>query len=75
MARPTRPGHTKSSRVQIKPIPEETNKQPTFMTKRIVLMLFATVALVVGAVGCRTAHGAGEDIENAGQKIQEHTPP
>jgi predicted small secreted protein len=45
------------------------------MTKRIVLLLFAAAALVVGSVGCRTAHGAGEDIENAGQAIQEHTPP
>ena len=45
------------------------------MTKRIVLLLLATMAIVVGSVGCRTAHGAGEDIENAGQKIQEHTPP
>lgn len=45
------------------------------MMKRIVLLLFATLTLAFGAVGCRTAHGAGEDIENAGQKIQEHTPP
>ncbi|HZR19011.1 MAG TPA: entericidin A/B family lipoprotein [Verrucomicrobiae bacterium] len=45
------------------------------MIKRIVLLLFATMTLVLGAVGCRTAHGAGEDIEAAGQKIQEHTPP
>ena len=45
------------------------------MIKRIVLLLFAMIPLVFGAVGCHTVHGAGEDIENAGQKIQEHTPP
>jgi len=45
------------------------------MTKKLVLLLIAAVAIACGAVGCRTAHGAGEDIENAGQKIQEHTPP
>jgi len=50
-------------------------KNGTVMIKRIVLLLFATMTLVFGTVGCRTAHGAGEDIENAGQKIQEHTPP
>jgi len=45
------------------------------MTKKIVLLLIAAVAIVCGASGCRTAHGAGEDIEAAGQKIQEKTPP
>jgi predicted small secreted protein len=49
--------------------------QETVMIKRIVLLLFATVTLVLGSVGCRTAHGAGEDIQNVGQSIQEHTPP
>jgi predicted small secreted protein len=54
---------------------KRTTKKGLVMTKRIVLLLFATVALFVGAVGCRTVHGAGEDIEHAGQKIQQHTPP
>ena len=45
------------------------------MIKRIILLLCATMTLVLGSVGCRTAHGAGEDIERAGEKIQEHTPP
>ena len=49
--------------------------QQKVMIKRIVLLLFATLTLVLGSVGCRTAHGAGEDIEHAGQSIQEHTPP
>ena len=44
------------------------------MMKRLFLLLFATVTLL-GAVGCHTVHGAGEDIESAGQKIQDHTPP
>ena len=45
------------------------------MTKKVVFLLIAAVAIVCGASGCRTVHGAGEDIENAGAKIQEKTPP
>jgi predicted small secreted protein len=45
------------------------------MIKRIVLLLLYTVTLVLGSIGCHTAHGAGEDLEAAGQKIQEKTPP
>jgi len=45
------------------------------MMKRILIMLFALAVLVGAGTGCRTAHGAGEDMENAGQKIQENTPP
>jgi predicted small secreted protein len=45
------------------------------MIKRIILLAFAAATLVLGSVGCRTAHGAGEDLERAGQKIQEKTPP
>ncbi|HYG34565.1 MAG TPA: entericidin A/B family lipoprotein [Clostridia bacterium] len=41
------------------------------MTKRILLMLFAVVTLVAGVTGCRTAQGAGEDIESAGEVIQD----
>jgi len=44
------------------------------MIKRIFLLLFATVTLL-GAIGCHTVHGAGEDLEDAGQKIQDKTPP
>jgi predicted small secreted protein len=44
------------------------------MIKKLLLLLFAGIALV-SATGCHTAHGAGEDIEQAGEKIQEHTPP
>ena len=45
------------------------------MIKRIILLLLYTVTLVLGSIGCHTAHGAGEDLEAAGQKIQEKTPP
>jgi len=45
------------------------------MLKRILMALFAVAVLVAAGSGCRTAHGAGEDIEKAGEKIQEHTPP
>ena len=42
------------------------------ITQRLVLALIAVV-LTVAATGCRTAHGAGEDIENLGEKIQDGT--
>jgi predicted small secreted protein len=41
--------------------------------KQLVLGLFAGL-LIVAATGCKhTAHGAGEDIEKMGEKIQEKT--
>jgi predicted small secreted protein len=43
------------------------------MIKKILLLLFAASALVTSFTGCRTAHGAGEDMERAGQKIQDKT--
>ena len=42
--------------------------------KSFVLGLCAMVILVTLATGCRnTAHGVGQDIEKAGEKIQEKT--
>jgi predicted small secreted protein len=42
------------------------------MKKTILAVMLAFYALAV--VGCKhTAHGAGEDIEKAGEKIQEKT--
>ena len=42
------------------------------MKKTILAVMLAVYALAV--VGCKhTAHGAGEDIERAGEKIQEKT--
>ncbi len=42
--------------------------------QRLVLSLFAAALLVASTTGCKhTARGAGEDIENVGEKIQEKT--
>ncbi len=43
--------------------------------KRILILLFGMIALMNAVTACHTAHGAGEDIEDAGQKIQQNTPP
>ena len=55
------------------PACEETNM------KRALLALLAAFVLSSFVTGCHTARGAGEDLEHAGQKIQdkvdEHTPP
>ena len=41
--------------------------------KRIVVLLFVTIFLVIIGVGCNTAHGFGKDMENAGDSIQNGT--
>ena len=42
------------------------------MKKMILAVLL--VAYALAAVGCKhTAHGVGEDVEKAGEKIQEKT--
>ena len=43
------------------------------MIKKILLLAFAAFALIINTTGCRTAHGAGEDMERAGEKIQDKT--
>jgi len=41
---------------------------------RFVLSMFALALLALSAAGCRnTAQGIGEDVERAGEKIQEKT--
>lgn len=40
--------------------------------KNYILML-VIAAFAVVATGCNTAKGFGEDMENAGEKIQEET--
>lgn len=45
------------------------------MIRRLLLALCWAAVLTVSATACHTAHGAGEDIESAGQKIQNNTPP
>jgi predicted small secreted protein len=43
--------------------------------KLFKVLLFALVigAGIAGFTGCRTAHGFGEDMENAGESIQRGT--
>jgi predicted small secreted protein len=52
---------------------ENTTKED--MIKRLIIALFAAAVLSFVSTGCHTAHGAGEDISNAGQTIQNNTPP
>jgi len=41
---------------------------------RFLITLLASTILAVSAAGCKhTAHGAGQDIENMGEKIKEKT--
>ena len=41
--------------------------------KKLILTLLLGTALMTFVNGCRTAHGFGEDMERAGDKIQEGT--
>jgi predicted small secreted protein len=41
------------------------------MNKYIFLTLMTAIFLLAAGSGCRTAHGFGEDMQNAGEKIQE----
>ena len=40
--------------------------------KKLIFAFFIGALLAAG-VGCRTAHGFGEDMEHAGEKIQDKT--
>jgi predicted small secreted protein len=42
-------------------------------TKRMLLCLLLAVAGQIIFAGCHTAHGFGEDLESAGQSIQQKT--
>jgi len=42
------------------------------MKKLVLAFLLGAVFVAVGS-GCRTAHGFGEDMQKAGDKIQEKT--
>lgn len=42
------------------------------MKKAIFAFLLGTVLMAIGS-GCRTARGFGEDMEKAGDKIQQKT--
>ena len=41
--------------------------------RQLGLILFLIAIVAMGGFGCRTAHGLGEDIEKAGEKIQDGT--
>jgi predicted small secreted protein len=51
---------------------DPNNKLRSCMKKFVYTLLLGT-ALLAFASGCRTAHGFGEDMEKAGDKIQEGT--
>jgi predicted small secreted protein len=55
-------------------LPDSYTKEK-LMIKRLVIAFFATGLLMIASTGCNTVHGAGEDIEHAGDKIQEKTQP
>jgi predicted small secreted protein len=42
-------------------------------SKPTIILLFVTALLAIGSMGCNTAHGFGQDMEKAGDKIQEKT--
>ena len=42
-------------------------------TLRIIVLVLVCGAGVVAFTGCRTAHGFGEDMQNAGEAIQRKT--
>ncbi|PWU15735.1 MAG: entericidin [Verrucomicrobia bacterium] len=41
--------------------------------RKLLFLVFSSISLIVSVAGCHTIHGAGEDIERTGQKIQEHS--
>jgi predicted small secreted protein len=41
--------------------------------KRLIVLLFVTALLAIAGLGCNTAHGFGQDMEKAGDKIQDGT--
>jgi len=43
------------------------------MLKRTLIFLLIAFLGQIVFTGCRTAHGFGEDMENAGQAIQQKT--
>jgi predicted small secreted protein len=46
----------------------------TMHFNRLIIVLFAAALLGLAGTGCKhTAHGAGQDIEKMGDKIQEKT--
>lgn len=42
------------------------------MMKRLIIALFAATVMAMTVTGCNTMRGAGEDIENTGEAIQDN---
>jgi predicted small secreted protein len=40
---------------------------------KAILLAFLVLSCIGALSGCRTAHGFGEDMEHAGEKVQEGT--
>ena len=48
------------------------DKQGDFMNiKKLLTMIVLAVALLIVVQGCNTMKGAGQDIENAGESVQD----
>jgi len=45
----------------------------TYDNKMILVLFFVAALLALVTAGCHTAHGFGQDMESAGEKIQEKT--
>jgi predicted small secreted protein len=44
------------------------------LPRLVALLFFAALLVIVGVgLGCNTAHGFGQDMEKAGEKIQDGT--
>ena len=50
----------------------ESRSDVVSMNKKHLSILLVTALLALLNTGCRTMEGAGEDIENAGEKIQDN---
>ena len=53
-----------------------SNRNPStniILIKRLFVLLFVTASLAMLGLGCNTAHGFGQDMQNAGQSIQDGT--
>jgi predicted small secreted protein len=74
-ARGTHPTAVKRKTKQdIKLVQNKHQIMKTIHFNRLIIVLFAAALLGLAGAGCKhTAHGAGQDIEKMGDKIQEKT--
>jgi predicted small secreted protein len=54
-----------------KPSKETCNREGAKHMKKFLIALFALAMVVGTSTGCRTAEGAGEDIESVGEGVQD----